>query len=174
MTTQPMTTDPTTADGEGLRIVIGSDGAGYEYRHAFMEDLRSDPRVAWVRDLGVDDEERDTTHYPDVAVRVGEAIMAGEADRGVLICGTGLGMAMSANKVPGIRAAVGHDTYSVERSILSNDAQVLAVGQRVIGLELARRLVTQWLGYVFDPSSPSKEKVDRIIAYEEKLEASDS
>ena len=171
MTTQPEDTQEPAVASEGLRIVIGSDDAGYEYRKAFIDDLRNDPRVAWARDLGVEDQERDTTHYPDVAVRVGEAIAAGEADRGVLICGTGLGMAMSANKVPGIRAAVGHDTYSVERSILSNNCQVLAVGQRVIGLELARRLVSQWLAYEFDPSSPSKPKVDRIIAYEEKLEA---
>jgi ribose 5-phosphate isomerase B len=170
MTTQPTTRQTADANSPGFRIVIGSDDAGYEYRHAFIQDLRDDPRVAWVRDLGVDDEERDTTPYPDVAVRVGEAIAAGEADRGVLICGTGIGVAISANKVPGIRATVAHDSYSVERSILSNDCQILTVGQRVIGLELARRLVSEWLGYVFDPSSPSKQKVARITAYEHQQE----
>jgi ribose 5-phosphate isomerase B len=149
-----------------FRIVVGSDDAGYEYRKALLDDLENDPRVEWVRDMGVKEDEH--TLYPDVAVRVGEAIMAGEADRGVLICGTGLGVAMSANKVPGIRAAVGHDSYSVERSILSNDCQILAVGQRVIGIEVARRMVREWLGYVFDPSSPSEEKVERIRAYERK------
>lgn len=71
----------------------------------------------------------------------------------VLICGTGLGVAISANKVKGIRAVTAHDSFSVERSILSNDAQVLCLGARVIGVELARRLVKEWLGYQFDPVS---------------------
>lgn len=153
----------------GLRIVIGSDDAGYEYRQALIADMEADPRVASVRDMGVTEVERAATPYPDVAVRVGEAIMAGEADRGVLICGTGIGVAISANKVPGIRATSAHDSYSVERSILSNNCQILTVGQRVIGLELARRLVSEWLGYVFDPGSPSKQKVDRITDYERQV-----
>ena len=71
----------------------------------------------------------------------------------VLICGTGLGVAISANKVKGIRAVTAHDSFSVERSVLSNDSQVLCLGARVIGIELARRLVKEWLGYTFDPVS---------------------
>lgn len=71
----------------------------------------------------------------------------------MLICGTGLGVAISANKVKGIRAVTAHDSFSVERSILSNDAQVLCLGARVIGIELARRLAKEWLGYTFDPVS---------------------
>jgi ribose 5-phosphate isomerase B len=73
-------------------------------------------------------------------------------------------MAIAANKVPGIRAVTAHDSFSVERAVLSNDAQVLALGQRVVGLELARRLVREWLGYRFDPTSPSAAKVARIEA----------
>lgn len=73
-------------------------------------------------------------------------VAAGRADRALLVCGTGLGVAISANKVPGIRAVTAHDSYSVERAVLSNDAQVLYVGQRVIGIGLARRLVAEWLG----------------------------
>jgi ribose 5-phosphate isomerase B len=172
MNKRPTRPQPADANAQGFRIVVGSDDAGYEYRQAFIKDLRKDPRVAWVRDLGVNDEERATTPYPDVAVRVGEAIAAGDADRGLLICGTGIGVAISANKVPGIRATVAHDSYSVERSIMSNDCQVLTVGQRVIGLELARRLVSEWLDYVFDPSSPSEQKVARITAYEQQETAS--
>jgi ribose 5-phosphate isomerase B len=90
----------------------------------------------------------------------------GEADRAILFCGTGLGVAISANKVPGIRAVTAHDSFSVERSILSNDAQVLCMGQRVIGLELARRLAREWLTYTFDPTSASNDKVREITAYE--------
>ncbi|MDF2916911.1 MAG: ribose-5-phosphate isomerase [Microbacterium sp.] len=91
----------------------------------------------------------------------------GEADRAILICGTGLGVAIAANKVTGIRAVTAHDSYSVERSILSNDAQVLCMGQRVVGIELARRLAAEWLTYTFDTSSASAEKVREICAYEE-------
>ena len=75
-------------------------------------------------------------------------------------------MAISANKVPGIRAVTAHDGFSVERSVLSNNAQVLCFGQRVIGLELARRLAREWLGYEFDPASPSADKVEAIKNYE--------
>ena len=147
-----------------LRIVIGSDDAGYEYKTRLLADLEADPRVGEIIDVGVDADGH--TPYPKVAVRAGELIAAGQADRGVLVCGTGLGVAISANKVPGIRAVTAHDSYSVERSILSNDAHVLCMGQRVIGIELARRLLREWLGYRFDPASASAEKVALIDAYE--------
>jgi ribose 5-phosphate isomerase B len=104
--------------------------------------------------------------YPDVAIAGAEMIKAGEADRGIFVCGTGIGVAIAANKVDGIRATVAHDSYSVERSILSNNCQVLTMGQRVIGLEVARRLAQEWLGYEFDTSSASNEKVAVITAYE--------
>lgn len=86
----------------------------------------------------------------------------------MLICGTGLGVAISANKVGGIRAVTAHDSFSVERSILSNNAQVLCLGARVIGVELARRLVKEWLGYTFDDKSSSAAKVQCIVDYELK------
>jgi ribose 5-phosphate isomerase B len=78
-------------------------------------------------------------------------------------------VAIAANKVPGIRATVAHDSFSVERSILSNDCQILTLGQRVIGLQLARRLAKEWLSYIFDPDSPSYAKVSEIIEYEDKI-----
>jgi ribose 5-phosphate isomerase B len=108
----------------------------------------------------------DKTSYPHYAVQAGKLISAGQADRGLLICGTGLGVAISANKVTGIRAVTAHDSFSVERAVLSNDAQVLCLGQRVIGLELAKRLVNEWLGYRFDPESGSAEKVRAINEYD--------
>ena len=83
-----------------------------------------------------------------------------------MICGTGIGMAISANKVEGIRACTAHDSYSVERLVLSNNAQILCLGQRVIGLELAKKLVLEWLGYEFDESSKSATKVKEISDYE--------
>ena len=84
------------------------------------------------------------------------------------MCGTGLGVAIAANKVPRVRAVTAHDSYSVERSVLSNDAQVLCFGQRVVGLELARRLAREWLTYEFDPASASAEKVAVITDYEQQ------
>lgn len=95
----------------------------------------------------------DDTAYAHFAIAAAERVRDGQADRALLICGTGLGVAISANKVAGVRAVTAHDSYSVERSVLSNDAQVLCMGQRVVGLELARRLAKEWLGYRFDPVS---------------------
>lgn len=147
-----------------LRVVIGSDDAGFDYKERIKEDLESSELVASVVDVGV--QPRDQTNYPAVAIRAAEMVARGEADRAILFCGTGLGVAISANKVAGIRAVTAHDSYSVERSILSNDCQVLCMGQRVVGIELARRLAKEWLTYTFDRSSASNEKVQEICAYE--------
>ncbi len=147
-----------------LRIVVGGDDAGFDYKEILRRDLEADDRVESVVDVGVSDTE--DTAYPHVAVDAARLVASGEADRALLVCGTGLGVAISANKVPGIRAVTAHDSYSVERSVLSNNAQVLCMGQRVVGVELARRLAKEWLGYVFDPASSSAEKVDAISGYE--------
>ena len=146
------------------RVIVGADEAGYSYKETIKADLAKDPRVSEVIDLGVDADS--TTAYPVVAIAAGEKIRSGEADRAILICGTGLGVAIAANKVPGIRAATAHDSFSVERSILSNNVQILTMGQRVIGIELARRLAREWLGYEFDESSASAQKVAVIEGYE--------
>lgn len=146
------------------RVVIGSDDAGYQYKEILKADLEADPRVREVIDIGVDSSGH--TPYPTVAVAAAEKIRDGAADRGLLVCGTGLGVAIAANKVSGIRAVTAHDSFSVERGVLSNNAQILTMGQRVIGVELARRLVREWLGYQFDETSASAEKVAVITQYE--------
>jgi len=146
------------------RIAIGSDDAGYSYKETLRAQLEDDPRVSAVHDVGVD--AHGTTAYPHIAIHVAEMVAGGQADRGLLICGTGLGMAMAACKVDGIRAATAHDSYSVERSVLSNNAQILALGERVIGRELAKKLVKEWLDHEFDPASASAEKVRVISDYE--------
>ena len=151
-----------------IRLLVGSDNAGFDYKDAILADMQADDRVEVV-DLGVYAGDLDGGSYPSVAIAAGEKIRAGEADRAILFCGTGIGVAIAANKVPGIRATVAHDSFSVERSILSNDCQVLTLGQRVIGLQLARRLAKEWLGYVFDPSTPSYAKVAEIIEYEDTV-----
>lgn len=147
-----------------LTIAIGCDDAGVTYRDLLKDQLSKDPRVGSVIDVGVNSDS--ITNYPSVAIAAAEMVQGGSADRALLICGTGLGMAISANKVAGIRAVTAHDSYSVERSVLSNDAQVLCMGQRVIGIELAKRLVDEWLEYTFDTTSKSAEKVSEILAYE--------
>src|SRR5215218_4487538 len=157
--------------GSGLRVVVGSDDAGYEYKEALKGDLKADDRVAEVTDIGVGTDE--STAYPHIAVAAARMVAEGKADRALLVCGTGLGVAISANKVPGVRAVTAHDSFSVERSVLSNNAQVLCFGQRVIGIELARRLAREWLGYEFDPTSASASKVEAISSYEGRVGAAD-
>ncbi|MBT0770067.1 ribose-5-phosphate isomerase [Kineosporia sp. J2-2] len=150
-----------------LRIVVGADDAGFDYKEALKNDLRANANVESVVDVA----DNPGDPYPDVAIAAAELIASGQADRALLVCGTGLGVAIAANKVPGIRAVTAHDSFSVERAILSNNAQVLTFGQRVVGLELARRLAKEWLTYEFDETSASAGKVERISAYEEKTAA---
>jgi ribose 5-phosphate isomerase B len=159
-------------------VAIGADEAGFDYKKIIKADLEKDPRVKSVIDVGVN-EGTDKTAYPHVGVAAARAVAEGKADRAIIICGTGMGVAISACKVPGIRvshshqaradnkASVAHDSFSVERLVLSNNGQVLALGQRVIGVELARRLVKEFLGHVFDESSPSAAKVAVIGEYEQ-------
>lgn len=150
--------------GTPIRIVVGADDAGFTYKEEFRTVLADDPRVAEVTDVGVDASGH--TAYPHIAVSAARMVAEGHADRALLVCGTGLGMAISANKVLGIRAVTAHDVFSVRRSVQSNNAQVLALGQRVVGIELAKTLVDAWLDSTFDPSSPSAEKVAVIDEYE--------
>lgn len=147
-----------------LRIVVGCDDAGFDYKEIIKADLAANDGVASVVDVGVDADSH--TNYPTVAVAAAEMVARGEADRAILICGTGLGVAITANKVKGVRAVTAHDSFSVERSVLSNNAQVLCMGQRVVGIELARRLAREWLGYTFDETSASNDKVQEICRYE--------
>jgi ribose 5-phosphate isomerase B len=151
-----------------LRIIVGSDDAGVRYKEALKADLQGSELVESVVDVGVDPD--GDTAYPTIAIAAAEMIAAGKADRALLVCGTGLGVAIAANKVPGIRAVTAHDSFSVERSVLSNNAQVLTFGERVVGLELARRLAREWLTYRFDENSASAEKVQVLKDYEQKVQ----
>ncbi|OAA65200.1 Ribose/galactose isomerase-like protein [Niveomyces insectorum RCEF 264] len=154
-----------TASQPSWRIAIGCDDAGVSYKEKIKSDFNADPRVAKVVDVGSEGT-HDKTAYPHIAVRAAKLVASGEVDRALLICGTGLGVAISANKVKGVRAVTAHDSFSVERAVLSNNAQVLCMGERVVGLELARRLAREWLGYVFDETSASAAKVQAISHYE--------
>jgi len=147
-----------------LVVALGADNAGADLKNLLRRQLEENPWVTVV-DFGVPDA-TDGTAYPHVGLDVARAVADGTAQRGLLICGTGIGMAITANKVPGIRATVAHDSYSVERSVLSNNCQILTLGARVIGPELAIKLVREWLSLEFDPGSASAAKVAIISAYE--------
>lgn len=141
-----------------MKIAIGCDEAAYRLKSGLMEHLSDKPGLE-VKDFGAAAGE--VVLYPDVARAVAEAVAAGRFDRGILVCGTGIGMAITANKVPGIRAAVCHDPFSAERSRKSNDAQIMCMGERVIGEELAKCLVDIWLDCDFSGGG-SVPKVERI------------
>lgn len=144
------------------RVALGCDEAAFEMKQALVEHVRSLGHE--VEDFGTHDAQ--PILYPDVAFEVAKAIADGRYDRGILMCGTGIGVAISANKVPGIRAAQAHDTYSAERARKSNDAQIVTMGARVIGIELAKVIAESFLSNEYAPGGRSQPKVDRIEAYE--------
>lgn len=145
-------------------VAIGCDDAAVELKNTLKAHVEALGYA--VEDMGI--EAGESVLYPDIAFAVADAVREGRADRGVLICGTGIGVAIAANKVPGIRAAQAHDTYSAERARKSNDAQIVTLGARVVGPELAKAVVASFLGSEF-AGGGSAEKVDRIKAYEQEL-----
>lgn len=144
-------------------IVIGCDNAAVEMKDMLIKFLES--KGVTVENVGCDSSE-DPTYYPIVAKRVCEKIIESNYEKeGILVCGTGIGMAMTANKFKGIRAAVCHDNYSAERSKLSNNGNVLCMGERVIGHELAKKVVNEWINLSFVDGS-STPKVQAIVNIE--------
>jgi ribose 5-phosphate isomerase B len=142
-----------------MRVALGSDDAGFPLKEIVR--LHLETRGIEIHDFGVASATPSETDYPDVAHAVARSIAAAEEQLGILICGTGIGMAMTANKVPGVRAAQAHDVYSAERARKSNNAQVLALGARVIGPELAMSIVDAFLGADFGGGA-STRKVDKV------------
>lgn len=144
-----------------MKLAIGCDEAAYSLKMVLIKHLEQ--KGIEVVDYGA--EAGETVLYPDVAWKVAKAVADGEFERAILVCGTGIGMAMTANKVPGVRAAVCHDPYSAERSRKSNNAQIMCMGERVIGVELAKSLVDIWLECDF-AGGGSVPKVDRMMEIE--------
>ena len=147
-----------------MQVAIGADEAAFDLKEILKTHLAG--KGVDVVDYGAYD--KSPVLYPDIAVKVAEAIAAGKHPRGILMCGTGIGMAITANKVPGVRAATCHDTYSAERARKSNDAQILTMGARVIGPELAKTIVDAWLKSEFEGGG-STSKVERMAEYDEKF-----
>jgi len=148
-----------------MKIAVGCDEAAYELKMVVRDHLNKNYPEIEVVDFGAD--AGAVVLYPDVAYKVADAVAEGLFDRAILVCGTGIGMAICANKVPGIRAAVCHDPFSAERSRKSNDAQVMCMGERVIGAELAKYLVDVWLACDF-AGGGSAPKVARINELEQE------
>lgn len=146
-----------------MKIAIGSDHNAYQLKETIKEFLADTEHE--VIDFGCHSEEE--VDYPDVAFEVAEAISQGKAERGILVCGTGIGVNIAANKYPGIRAAQAHDTYSAERAQLSNNAQIITMGAQIIGPEAAKKVVEAYLNVSW--AEGSKRKVDKIIANEQKF-----
>lgn len=145
-----------------MKIAIGCDEAAFVLKETIKELLIN--KGIEVQDFGTYNA-YEKVLYPDIAIKVATSVSKNENERGILLCGTGIGMSIVANKVPGIRAAVCHDSYSTEKSRKSNNAQVMCLGARVIGTELAKSLVELWLNCEF-AGGGSKEKVDKIDYYE--------
>jgi ribose 5-phosphate isomerase B len=161
-----------TDDRGPVRLAIGADDAGLEMKAALIAHVRAMGHV--IDDIGVDspaDAAAAGIDYPDVAATLAEGVAAGRWARGILVCGTGIGMAIAANKVPGVRAAQAHDIYSAERARKSNDAQIVTLGARVVGIELAKMLVSAFLTSEF-AGGASTRKVDKLKALDEGLRSS--
>lgn len=145
-----------------MRVAVGADHAGFELKQHL---------VAWLRaqghepdDLGTDS--TDPVDYPDFAEAVSSAVLAGRAERGLVVCGSGVGACVAANKMPGVRAGLCHDTYSAAQGVLHDDVNVLVLGARVIGPALAEALVTAFLGARFTQAERHLRRLAKIRAIE--------
>ncbi len=144
-----------------MNIVFGCDPNATDFKQKLME---------YVKELGheVTDYGSEDPIYANVAIKCAQAVAAGEFDRGILLCGTGIGVSIAANKVKGAYAACVHDVYQAQRAELSNHANLITMGAQVIGIELAKCIVKEYLSCTYDPNSRSKDKVQRIIDFEEE------
>lgn len=145
-----------------MKLIIAAPANGMELKNALQAHLAADPRISSLRDMSTD------TSYPQLSFAVAQAVAAGEADRAILICGTGIGTAIAANKVAGIRAATAHDLTSVRGAIENYNAQILCMGQNVIAAPAAWALVDIWLNLRHDAHSSYAPKVHEISAFEQQ------
>jgi ribose 5-phosphate isomerase B len=147
-----------------MRIVLGSDHAGFDMKQQLVEYVRKLGNE--VLDVGTHD--RSSVDYPDFAEAVGKAVMDREADRGILICGSGVGSVIAANKIPGIRAGICHDCYSAHQGVEHDDMNVLVLGARVIGIALAEDIVRQFLGARFSGDARFRRRLEKVEALEKR------
>jgi ribose 5-phosphate isomerase B len=147
-----------------MRIAIGSDHAGVAYKAILASDLTDAGHT--VQDVGTFGPE--SVDYPDFAAAVGELVAAGQAERGILICGSAVGVCVVANKIPGVRAGLCHDTYSAHQCVEHDDVNVLCLGERVIGIELAREIVARFLSAQFTGEPRHQRRLDKLNEVERR------
>jgi len=145
-----------------MRIVLGADHRGFELKDALVESLREAGHD--VTDIGTHGPE--PVDYPDIALAVGEAIREGRAERGILVCGSGVGAAIAACKMRGIRSGICHDTYSAHQGVEHDDMNVLSLGARVIGVELAKEIVTAFVNARFSGEERYVRRLRKVEAIE--------
>ncbi len=145
-----------------MRIVVGADHRGYELKHAIAEHLRAAAHE--VLDSGTNGAE--PVDYPDIALAIGQAIQEGRAERGIIVCGSGVGAVIAANKLVGIRAGLCHDTYSAHQGVEHDDMNVLCLGSRVIGEELAREIVQAFIAASFSGEERYRRRLSKVKAME--------
>ena len=145
-----------------MKIAVGGDHAGFPMKAPVVEHLKSLGHK--VTDHGTHSE--DPVDFPDIAQKVTAAIRSGEADRGVLVCGTGVGAAIAGNKVPGIRAALAHDTHCAHQGVEHDDMNVLCLGARIIGVELAREVVDAFVSARFSGEERHRRRLSKVLEIE--------
>jgi len=143
---------------------IGGDHAGFELKRLVAQHLSG--AKLQVIDCGADDET--PSDFPDFAEKIGQLILSGKVERGILVCGSGVGVCVAANKIPGIRAGLCHDTYSAHQGVEHDDMNVLCIGSRIIGSSLALEIVTAFLNARYTPQPRHQKRVDKILAIEQK------
>ena len=149
-----------------MRIAVGCDHAGFPLKSSAVAELQ---RLGHeVIDVGTNSDE--PVDYPDFAQAVAEAVMRGEADRGLLLCGSGVGASVAANKVPGVRAAVCHDTFSARQGVEDDDMNVLCLGARVIGPQLALDVIRAWQGALFSNAERHARRLAKLKAIEARYQ----
>jgi ribose 5-phosphate isomerase B len=149
-----------------MRIAVSADHAGFEFKKAVVSQLLAGGHD--VIDLGPHELDPGDD-YPDRALAVAESVLSGDAERGILLCGSGIGASIAASKVPGIRAALCHDSYSARQSVEHDDANVLCIGPRVVGPELGRDLIETWLAARFSGAERHLRRLNKIQAIEDRL-----
>jgi ribose 5-phosphate isomerase B len=146
-----------------MRIAVAADHAGFELKQELADELRNADHE--VIDLGAREYDP-ADDYPDFASAIGRAVQRGEVDRGVLICGSGVGASIAANKLVGVRAALCHDTYSAHQGVEHDDMNILVLGSRIIGVELARDLVKTFVAARFSGDERHKRRLEKMRALE--------
>ena len=146
-----------------MKIAMASDHAGFPLKNALVPFVRNMGQE--VIDLGTDSPDK-SVDYPDFAYKAGQAVLSGQADRAIMVCGSGVGACVAANKIKGIRAGLCHDTYSAHQSVEHDDINMLCLGARVIGIEPAREIVSAYIAAKFSGEPRHQRRLDKVLAIE--------